>query len=120
MLDSKTLEQLKQKLLSEKKRLEEDLLKFTKKSATPGEYDTKWEDYGDDEDENAAEVAAYTDSLGLEHTFESELSDIDLALQRIEKGTFGLCTKCGKEIDLKRLLVRPQSALCTTCMEKNV
>ncbi len=118
-MNENVLGQIKEKLLAEKKRLEEKLGKFAKKSSVQGgQYTTQWEDYGDDEDENAAEVAAYGDSLGLEQTFESELQDVLAALQRIEDGTYGACTSCDNPIDEKRLLVRPQSGLCMNCMEK--
>lgn len=117
-METKTIEDLKEKLLAEKKRLEDKLASFAKKSSKSGDYSTQWEDYGDDEEENAAEVAAYTDSLGLEQTFESELVDVNSALIRIQEGTYGICASCGKNIDPQRLSVRPQSLLCMACMEK--
>ncbi len=40
------------------------------------------------------------------------------ALQRIEDGSFGICEKCGDEIDIKRLKVRPVTTLCIRCKEK--
>lgn len=117
-MDTKTIEELKAKLLAEKKRFEDKLASFAKKTGQPGDYNTQWEDYGDDEEENAAEVAAYTDSLGLEQTFESELADVITALSLIQDGTYGICAVCGKSIDPQRLSVRPQSLLCMACMEK--
>ncbi len=117
-MNPKTLEELKKKLLAEKKRLEDKLASFTKKNSKSGEYSTQWEDYGDDEEENAAEVAAYTDSLGLEQTFESELADVISAFNRMQEGTYGVCASCGKTIDPQRLSVRPQSLLCMACMGK--
>ena len=117
-MTTQLLEEFKSKLLSEKKRLEAELAKFAKKTGKTGDYNTQWEDYGDDEDENAAEVAAYTDSLGLEQTFEAELAEIISALKRIEDGAYGICASCGNPIEEKRLSVQPQSMLCMACMEK--
>jgi DnaK suppressor protein len=37
------------------------------------------------------------------------------ALQRIEEGTFGLCTACGEPIPLARLRARPVTDLCIEC-----
>jgi DnaK suppressor protein len=45
------------------------------------------------------------------------LKEIDAALQRIDEGRYGLCTKCGNGIALGRLQVRPQAALCISCAE---
>jgi DnaK suppressor protein len=43
------------------------------------------------------------------------ISKIDLALERIEEGIFGLCEECGEEIDFKRLEARPVATLCIEC-----
>jgi RNA polymerase-binding transcription factor DksA len=43
------------------------------------------------------------------------LTEIDAALLRMKRGTYGLCTNCGGEIALGRLQVRPQAPLCISC-----
>ena len=43
---------------------------------------------------------------------EQVLAEIDAALKRIDDGTFGRCTKCGREIALERLEARPWASLC--------
>ena len=43
------------------------------------------------------------------------LAKIDEALERIEKGDFGICSNCGGEIGLKRLMARPVVTLCIEC-----
>lgn len=40
---------------------------------------------------------------------------IDEALERIEKGIYGLCHECGKEINPERLEAVPHSRLCIKC-----
>ncbi len=45
------------------------------------------------------------------------IKKIQLALERIEKGTFGLCQQCEETIDPRRLEVRPMTLLCLTCKE---
>ena len=47
------------------------------------------------------------------------MNRINLALNRIEAGTFGICADCEEEIPLKRLSVRPDAALCLNCQETN-
>lgn len=51
---------------------------------------------------------------GREKTF---LKKIDLALAKIEEGTFGVCDLCGEPISLKRLEARPETTLCIRCKE---
>lgn len=43
------------------------------------------------------------------------LTKIDQALDRIEKGTFGICEECGQEIGAKRLEARPVTTMCIEC-----
>jgi DnaK suppressor protein len=40
---------------------------------------------------------------------------IDLALSKIEDGSYGTCTGCGEDIGQKRLEARPVAALCIDC-----
>src|SRR5688572_25620251 len=51
---------------------------------------------------------------GREKTF---LKKIDLAIAKIEAGTFGICEECGEPISVKRLEARPETALCIRCKE---
>ncbi|MDX6514567.1 MAG: DnaK suppressor protein, partial [Gaiellaceae bacterium] len=48
----------------------------------------------------------------LEENAEQVLSAIDAALERIEAGTYGLCTRCGKPISIERLEALPWATLC--------
>jgi DnaK suppressor protein len=45
------------------------------------------------------------------------LKKVDEALRRIEEGTFGECTECGEDIELRRLEARPTATLCVDCKE---
>ena len=40
---------------------------------------------------------------------------IDEAVERIEKGTYGICESCGEPIGVKRLEARPVTTLCIEC-----
>jgi DnaK suppressor protein len=52
--------------------------------------------------------------LLLDHV-EGQLNDIDQALKRLEKGTYGVCTDCGENIQPARLEIMPAAALCIEC-----
>ncbi len=47
----------------------------------------------------------------------SLLSKLDLALKKIEDGTFGICEICEEQIGKKRLEARPETTLCIKCKE---
>lgn len=118
-LDKNSLKKIEEQLLAEKARLEKELSQFTKKNPhNTSDYDANFPTIGDAEDENAAEVAVYSDNLTLERTLESALRDVNGALKRIKEGTYGVCRYCGKPIDPKRLEARPASSACMECKTK--
>ncbi len=118
-MDAATLKLIQEKLLQEQQQLEERLRWFTTQDSTnPDDYHSRFPDYGDKEDENAAEVAAYSDRISLEHAVESDLRDVRRALHDIGQGSYGTCRHCGKTIEEKRLLIRPTSSSCVACKKK--
>lgn len=109
------LKELKEKLLSEKKSFEDELIRIAKPNKTEGDYETSYSDIGKDEDENATEVEEYTDNLALEANLEKQLKEIIDALKRIENGTYGKCENCGKDIPVERLMAYPAAKHCLDC-----
>ena len=53
---------------------------------------------------------------GLGQAGQDELRAIDAALLRVDKGTFGLCVRCGKPISPERLAAVPYAPLCEDCI----
>jgi len=49
-----------------------------------------------------------------------KLKEVDKALERLEKGEYGICLNCGKKIDPKRLEVMPTVQLCFECSQKGI
>jgi DnaK suppressor protein len=49
---------------------------------------------------------------GLEENAGHLLNEIEAALARIDDGTYGLCTRCGRPIDPERLEAVPYATLC--------
>jgi RNA polymerase-binding transcription factor DksA len=112
------LEKIKQSLMAEKERLEQELASFTERNAhNRDDYAARFPSFGSKDDENAAEVSLYSDSLSLERRMETDLRDVNNALKRLALGNYGKCQYCGKEIDLARLLARPVSSSCVHCKE---
>jgi DnaK suppressor protein len=46
------------------------------------------------------------------------LDKVDLALKKIEEGTYGKCANCGKSIEAARLKALPHASLCISCKRK--
>ena len=113
------VKEMEQSLQEMKQKLEQELQGFARREAHSHQgFESSFPDYGDKEDENASEVATFTDNLALEHTLEKTLEDVEAALSRITQGTYGKCRYCGNEIDEKRLRARPESNSCIDCKKK--
>jgi DnaK suppressor protein len=46
---------------------------------------------------------------------QSMLEQINIALERLDSGTYGICTNCSKPIDPRRLGALPYVTLCIDC-----
>ena len=83
----------------------------------PGSIEDETEDQT--QDNHLAETATATLDREIDYTLEENsehvLAAIDAALNRIEDGTFGTCTNCGKQIPEERLEARPWASLCIDC-----
>jgi len=118
-MNKKLLLESKQKLEKERTIIEEQLKRFAKKDERlKGDWDTrfpKWDggEAGSGALEKAAdEVEEYSTLLPIEYNLELKLKNIDLALEKIKKGKYGMCEKCGKKIDEKRLKIYPEARFC--------
>ena len=49
---------------------------------------------------------------GLEEDAQGQLREVEDALERIEAGTYGTCSVCGKRIPVERLEAVPWTTLC--------
>jgi len=56
--------------------------------------------------------------LSLSDGERDQLMLIDEALKRLERGDFGVCQLCQKDIGAKRLAAIPWTPLCINCQEK--
>jgi len=111
------LEQLKDKLEKEKEKLRTELEAFAKEDTRPkGDWDTRYPNFdGGNLEEEANEVEEYEKLLSVEYSLELRLKDINFALEKIKKGTYGICEKCEKEISPERLNACPEARICTNC-----
>ncbi|MCK5799200.1 MAG: TraR/DksA C4-type zinc finger protein [Deltaproteobacteria bacterium] len=93
----------------------DDLLKNAKRTLDH-DMSVETDDRPDDMDLASSEyLQSFTFRLrGREKVF---LKKIDLAVEKLEQGTFGICEDCGEDISVKRLEARPETTLCIRCKE---
>lgn len=116
-MNNKILNELKEDLTKKKKYLEQELSSFTKKDLKiKGDWDTKMPRVPEGNLEEAAdEVEEYSTNLQIEFSLEKQLQEVNAALERIEKGTYGKCKKCKKSISHERLKASPEATTCIDC-----
>jgi RNA polymerase-binding protein DksA len=109
-------DRFREALLDERKRVEAAIQNLHDEN--PG---TLSEDSGEESayDNHLADTATETYDRELDYTLEENsehvLAAIDAALKRIEDGTYGTCTNCGKQIAEERLEALPWATLCIDC-----
>lgn len=97
--------EMKQRLISEKERLQADLDKIARREEG-NDYEANYPDYGRDEEDNATEVGDYIAATATTEAYERQLEEVEAALRRIESGTYGV-TQDGRVIPEERLRANP-------------
>jgi DnaK suppressor protein len=68
-----------------------------------------------DADEADPDLYEREKTLALIRTLENKLESIEQALRLAERGTYGICERCGEKIDPARLEALPHTTLCVKC-----
>ncbi len=115
------IQKQKEKLLIEKKNLEKILVSFAKKNKKlRDDWSTKFPYFGEEtsgKEKSEDEVEEYHNLLSVEHRLELKLLDVKRALEKIEKNKgYGVCEKCGRKINKRRLEVIPEAKFCSRCV----
>lgn len=74
--------------------------------------------YGNHMADDATEAFEQAKDLALRQNAEQLLIKVQDALGRFEQGTYGICERCGVEIDPARLQALPYATLCLRCQQR--
>ena len=105
--------ELRKRLEAEKERLTTELEQLHA-GASSSEERREGSPFGKREEE-ATETLELEKRLALENRIRQEMADVEHALEKFEKGTYGLCDNCGQPIAPERLEALPQASLCVNC-----
>lgn len=109
-MKKKELDELKSTLETEKRKI----LSHLERLSSSQEISEANANAGDSADIAALEInQASLQKIGKRESY--LLRKIDLALKKIEEGTFGECEMCGEPIAVARLRARPVAQLCIDC-----
>lgn len=103
----KKMQEIKKVLIAQKEALLDEAEEAL--NALPGQ--TVFPDLGD----QATAETERSFMLRLRGRERRLLKKIENAIERIEQGIFGICEKCGSEIDIRRIEARPVTTLCIEC-----
>lgn len=56
--------------------------------------------------------------LGLLENEEQLIAEVNFALERLERGVYGRCEQCGRDIAKERLRALPYVRYCLTCAQR--
>ncbi|MDX6486732.1 MAG: hypothetical protein QOF43_1885, partial [Gaiellaceae bacterium] len=108
------MEHFRTQLLEERQRVQSAIAHL--REDHPGSLDEEVEEVGATSDNHLGETASATVNREIDYTLvensEHMLAEIEAALKRIEDGTYGTCTACGKPIAPERLEAHPWASLC--------
>jgi DnaK suppressor protein len=68
-----------------------------------------------DAEEGDPDLIEREKNVALVNQLEYKLEGIHAALRAVDKGSYGRCERCGKEISVERLEVKPDATLCVQC-----
>ncbi|MBN1661189.1 MAG: TraR/DksA C4-type zinc finger protein [Anaerolineae bacterium] len=74
--------------------------------------------YGNHMADDASEAYEQAKDLALRQNTEQLLIQIRDALAQFDRGTYGVCKGCGKDIDPARLQALPYVTLCLRCQQR--
>jgi len=108
-------------LLAEKERLQKNISSFELNHLNGEGQSARLGELSDFDMNHPAEMASETfdrvRDMALETNDADLLSQVQQALLKIEKGTYGLCDRCGAPIPVERLEILPYATFCIRCQD---
>lgn len=111
MANTKQIEELS-KILLEKKELITSIIQGSKESIDS----LKNSECNDEYDYAEVSSDSFKEGIIINQQVK-ELEEIEDAIKRIKKGTYGICEMCDESIAMGRLRAKPFAKFCTPCRE---
>lgn len=120
-MEKKRLNHLKEKLLKKVHRIDSTLDQMGKNGeAAMSEHNPKeLSNYDNHPADLGSELYAAEMNMALKVHEQSIMDEVRHALNKMDKGTYGVCEKCHKDIEYERLEVRPYARYCMNCELEN-
>jgi DnaK suppressor protein len=106
-------ERFKQRLLAKERELQSETARLEREARDSGEAEVR------DSTDDATSSEASSESLQEATVASQTLAQVQDALRRIEDGTYGKCTACGRQIEAARLEAIPWALYCLEDQKKH-
>ena len=109
----KELVELRQRLEAERAELQEQLTTIEETSFATSQSEISGEVSFDEENADAGSFTFERErDLSIENNVRDLMGKIERALTRMDEGTYGICSRCGRPIEKARLKALPYADLC--------
>ena len=105
-------ENFKRRLLAKERELVEEMARLEHDARDSGELEVR------DSTDDATSAQSTSEALQEDSLLSQTLIQVRDALKRIENGTYGKCSACGRPIEAARLEAVPWAAYCLADQEK--
>ena len=118
-LNKRQLAALKKRLLQEMEVLEKQIKDLEEQSLQTSQSDISGDASFDEEYADSGTLTFERErDLSLSNNIRDLIAKINIALEKIEAGTYGICDSCKNPIPEARLLALPYANLCIECKQK--
>jgi len=117
-LAPKRISEFKKRLLEERARLKASLERMDTRGDELVDAGAEESDFDDAASDAAIETLDRGTDMALEENLRSLLEEIEAALEKIAKGSYGICDNCGANIKLIRLDRIPYATMCVECQQR--
>ena len=112
------VQKMRERILQEKSRLEHDREQLRANDGMSNEVGESTDFDMNHPADSGSETFERTKDLALRASIDGELAQIEVALAKMDAGTYGICDNCGESIPAGRLDAIPYATLCVTCQDR--
>lgn len=118
VLSAERIAEYKRRLIEERARLKASLERMDTRGDELIDAGAEEGDFDDAASDAATETLDRGTDMALEENLRSLIEEIDAALEKIERGTYGICDNCGGPIKIARLDRLPYATMCVECQQR--
>ncbi|MGQ9732125.1 MAG: TraR/DksA family transcriptional regulator [Candidatus Zipacnadales bacterium] len=117
-LSAARIKQFQKRLEEERDRLRASLARMDTRGDELVDLGSDEADFDDAASDAATETLDRGTDMALEENLRTLLEEVEAALEKIARGSYGVCDNCGGDIKIARLERIPSATMCVECQER--